>query len=109
MKGIVPEGFKLKRGNRKRTYHLRTDVRHGGANYKEWREARRISKPGWTDLFGINAYAQTTEIKPEQVAYQRAASDIEYAEQATPQLDHHIMMKSLLTIVKPASESFKNN
>ena len=76
---------------------------------KRGRKLRLFPKPGWTDLLGINAYAQTTEIKPEQVAYQRAASDIEYAEQATPQLDHHIMMKSLLTIVKPASESFKNN
>ena len=79
------------------------------ATYKEWREARRISKPGWTDLFGLNVYAQAADLNPETTAYQRARSDIEYAEQASSQLDHQIMVKSILTVFKPVSESFKNN
>jgi len=63
-------------------------------DYKEWRRARQIAKPGLIDLFAIRYYRDEFANEADQLWQMRAAAEIEYTETATRSLDHKIMLES---------------
>lgn len=61
--------------------------------YKEWQEARRVAKPGLIHLFGVR-YPEAKFDSLEAFWAERVACELEYIEQASPSLDHQIMLDS---------------
>ncbi len=64
------------------------------SDYKDWRHARQVARPGLIDLFAVRFYRDEFADNLDRLWQIRAETEIEYVDTATRSLDHTIMIES---------------